>query len=178
MSVTQQFEIRYSEVLAKEIEFVGGNMRTIKIGEQIRIGYTVLPKGAYQQIEWSAPYDDVYNPVLSVTSDGVITGLREGSELVRATCIDGSGWFDSVNIFVEALSGVENVSDLTSNVSVYTMADQIVVAGASEGSLIRIYTSDGSLIALADADGAETRFPLQPGFYIVCTDGQSFKIKL
>ena len=178
VSVTQQFEIRYSEVLAKEIEFVGGNMRTIKIGEQIRIGYTVLPKGAYQQVEWSAPYDDVYNPVLSVTSDGVITGLREGSELVRATCIDGSGWFDSVNIFVEALSGVENVSDLTSNVSVYTMADQIVVAGASEGSLIRIYTSDGSLIALADADGAETRFPLQPGFYIVCTDGQSFKIKL
>lgn len=178
VSSTQDFEILYSDVLAESIEFVGGHIRHIKVGEQIRIDYTVLPEGAYQVVEWSAPYDDPANPVLSVTKDGLITGLREGSELATAFCIDGSGWYSSVNIFVEALSGVENITDVPSRIKVSTVDGRIIVTGAATGSVIRVFSSDGSLLAFAEARGVETTFSLSPGFYIVNADGQSFKVKL
>lgn len=176
VSTTQDFEIQYSEVMGHTIVFDGGHIRTIKVGEQIRINYTVLPQGAYQQLDWSAPYADANNPVISVTPDGLITGLREGSELVRASCIDGSGWYDSVNVTVEPGNGVENVVDNIPCISVYSSNGQIVVAGAQ--GTIRVYNTSGSLIAFADANGNNIGFTLVPGFYIVHADGQSFKIKL
>lgn len=178
VSVTQDFEILYSDVLAQAIDFVGGNICHIKVGEQIRIEYTVLPIGAYQVVEWSAPYDDPTNPVLSVTPDGLITGLREGNELVTAHCIDGSGWFDSVNIFVEPTGGVNNVSDDPSRIRVYSADGLLTVTGVRPGEIIRVFTTDGSQIVYTEAHGYEMTFPLNSGFYIICAGGQSFRIKI
>ncbi len=117
-----------------------------------------------------------HNPVLSVTPDGLITALRVGDELVTAKCVDDSGVFDSIHVYVEANSGVESVAGETSHVRVYTADGQIIVAGARNE--IRIYTPAGSLTAYADACGNETGFSLVPGFYIVYADGQTFKVKL
>lgn len=119
---------------------------------------------------------DENNTVLSVTPDGLITALRVGDELVTAKCVDDSGVFDSIHVYVEANSGVESVAGETSHVRVYTADGQIIVAGARNA--IRIYTLAGSLTAYADACGNETGFSLVPGFYIVYADGQTFKVKL
>lgn len=178
VSITQDFEIKYSDVLATRIEFADGHMQYFKVGDVFRLEYAVLPAGAYQNLEWFIQDGDENNPVLSVTPDGLITALRVGDELVTAKCVDDSGVFDSVHVYVEANSGVENVVSDNSHINVYTTNGEIVVNGAKAGSFIRIYTLDGSVIAFANADGSETHFQLEPGFYIVDANGQSLKVKL
>lgn len=178
VSTTQDFEIKYSDVLATRIEFADGHMQYFKVGDIFRLEYAVLPAGAYQNLEWFIQDGDENNPVLSVTPDGLITALRVGDELVTAKCVDDSGVFDSVHVYVEANSGVENVVSDNSHINVYTTNGEIVVNGAKAGSFIRIYTLDGSVIAFANADGSETHFQLEPGFYIVDANGQSLKVKL
>lgn len=178
VSCTQDFEIRYSEVMATSIEFETGNMHTMQVGEQLRIGYTVYPAGTYQGLEWSAPYASPTEQVLTVTPDGLITAIAPGSELVRASCVDGSGFFDSVNITVVPNSGVEESVVAPSAMQVHVSGGELIVSGVRPGAEIRVYALDGTLIAYAASDGGETRFRLEHGFYIVTADGTSAKIRL
>ena len=178
VSCTQDFEIRYSEVMATSIEFETGNMHTMQVGEQLRIGYTVYPAGTYQGLEWSAPYASPSEQVLTVTPDGLITAIAPGSELVRASCVDGSGFFDSVNITVVPNSGVEESVVAPSAMQVRVTGGELIVSGVRPGAEIRVYALDGTLIAYAASDGGETRFRLEHGFYIVTAEGTSAKIRL
>lgn len=178
VSCTQDFEIRYSEVMATSIEFETGNMHTMQVGEQLRIGYTVYPAGTYQGLEWSAPYASPSEQVLTVTPDGLITAIAPGSELVRASCVDGSGFFDSVNITVVPNSGVEESVVSPSAMQVRVTGGELIVSGVRPGAEIRVYALDGTLIAYAASDGGETRFRLEHGFYIVTADSTSAKIRL
>lgn len=178
VSCTQDFEIRYSEVMATSIEFETGNMHTMQVGEQLRIDYTVYPAGTYQGLEWSAPYASPSEQVLTVTPDGLITTIAPGSELVRASCVDGSGFFDSVNITVVPNSGVEESVVAPSAMQVRVTGGELIVSGVHPGAEIRVYALDGTLIAYAASDGGETRFRLEHGFYIVTAEGTSAKIRL
>jgi hypothetical protein len=178
VSCTQDFEIRYSEVMATSIEFETGNMHTMQVGEQLRIGYTVYPAGTYQGLEWSAPYASPTEQVLTVTPDGLITAIAPGSELVRASCVDGSGFFDSVNITVVPNSGVEESVVSPSAMQLRVSGGELIVSSVRPGAEIRVYALDGTLIAYAASDGGETRFRLEHGFYIVTADGTSAKIRL
>lgn len=178
VSCTQDFEIRYSEVMATSIEFETGNMHTMQVGEQLRIGYTVYPAGTYQGLEWSAPYASPTEQVLTVTPDGLITAIAPGSELVRASCVDGSGFFDSVNITVVPNSGVEESVVSPSAMQVRVTGGELIVSGVRLGAEIRVYALDGTLIAYAASDGGETHFRLEHGFYIVTAEGTSAKIRL
>ena len=113
-----------------------------------------------------------------MTPDGLITAIAPGSELVRASCVDGSGFFDSVNITVVPNSGVEESVVAPSAMQVRVTGGELIVSGVRPGAEIRVYALDGTLIAYAASDGGETRFRLEHGFYIVTAEGTSAKIRL
>ena len=79
----------------KSIEISGE--RTVQVGATSQLTAVVNPSGADQTVTWSSARDDI----ASVTTDGLVTGIRAGTAIVMATSTANPNVSGQVRITVE-----------------------------------------------------------------------------
>ncbi len=60
---------------------------SLYVGESVRLSAVIIPDDANQQVTWSTSNSSI----VSVESDGTVTGLKAGTATITATSCDGSG---------------------------------------------------------------------------------------
>ena len=76
--------------------------------------------------------------------------------------------------FAVLLSGIGDVESAVVKVS--ARGGKIHVAGAPEGSLIRIVRPDGAVVAAVEASNGAASVPVAPGVYIVTVGDTVFRV--
>ena len=66
----------------------------LRVGEKSKLIATINPLNAYQQVNWASSNQKI----ATVDSNGIITGLKEGTVTISATTIDGISKVCKVNI--------------------------------------------------------------------------------
>jgi len=79
--------------------YVGSELlfNTINVGESTQLNVDISPYGAIKSLTWSSS-----NPsVATVSADGVVKGLKDGTTTITATAADGSGVSGSYTLQVQ-----------------------------------------------------------------------------
>ena len=120
-------------------------------GEQIQISAAVLPENATNKtISWSSSDESI----ATVSDSGFVSLIKEGTAVITATAIDGSGVSAECAITVSKTSGI---GDVLSDKSVY----------------VRIFNVQGIQVY----EGLYSEAKLAPDYYIVVCGGKSIKVK-
>jgi uncharacterized protein YjdB len=137
------------------------NSITLEIDQTITLIPTILPENAENtEVIWST--DD--SSVISVDSEGNITGLSEGTTVIRVATPDGE-IFAEIDVVVfekQVLSIFPNPAD-----------DFITVTGVDELLFVSIYSSNGQILQRVQTKLGGTRISidyLPPGIYFIGLD--------
>lgn len=104
-----------SNILVESV-LVNPSSGVINVGETLQLTATVNPSNATNQnIRW----DSLNGDILSVNSNGLVTGISEGSGWVRAMSQDGSNKFKDVRMTINP--GSSNVPVSSVNISPKTL---------------------------------------------------------
>lgn len=144
-----------SNILVESIS-VNPSSGVINVGEPLQLTATVSPSNATNQnVRWSSLNGDI----LSVNSNGLVTGISEGSGWIRVMSQDGSSKFKDVRITINPgssnvpVSGV-NISPRTLNLNVGTSGQlnhTITPSNATNQNVT--YSSSNNQIATVDNNG-------------------------
>jgi len=138
------------------IKISGGN-RSINVGDKINLTVQFLPAGTpVEAVVFSTENTDI----IDITSDGAITGLKEGIAVVKATAVQ-SGFTDECTITISSKliefkkdTGfvIDRNSVLVTGIALGTYAEDIINAVQTEGTA-KIADKDGSVIEGAVGTG-------------------------
>lgn len=144
-----------SNVLVESVS-VNPSSGVINVGETLQLTATVSPSNATNQnIRW----DSLNGDILSVNSNGLVTGISEGSGWIRAMSQDGSSKFKDVRMTINpgssnvSVSGV-NISPKTLNLNVGNSGQlnhTITPSNATNQNITYSSSNDG--IATVDNNG-------------------------
>ena len=151
----------------EEVSIVGGN-RTMEVGDTVPLDVTVVVTGgASQDVTWSSSDETI----VSVDSDGTITGEAVGSAEITATSVADPGISDTITVTVTEDDPEPSVTSVTidggdrtvalwetASLSVTVVvtggASQDVTWSSSNATAVNV-TFDGSITALSADSSAE-----------------------
>ena len=140
----------------------------LNVGETATLRTVVYPSSATNQsVEWTSSDETV----ATVDADGEVLAVGQGTAVVTATTVDGSGLSASCTVTVNLLSGISVPS--LDGVRIVTDNGRIVIAGMSTDDVIAVHTISGSLVYR----GANRPVTVQaPGVYLVSIKGHTYKV--
>ena len=155
--------VTVSPVDAASIELSSTSIQ-INIGQQTRIGATVLPEDATDKtITW-----DSSNPeIVSVDADGMITGVAEGTAVVSATCGSAMAFCTVTVTPIKAESISLDRSELTLNAGdTETLVATILPVEVADKNVI--WTSSDASVAEVSLAGVVTA--IAPGTAVITAE--------
>lgn len=123
----------------------------LKEEESMQLHADVLPENASNKgVSWTSSD----NSVAMISQDGMLYAIKPGKATIMATAVDG-GFSALCRVVVMENSGIESViDDRTTNVKIYNVNGYLIYEGR-----------------YSDAK-------LTPGFYILKSDGKSYKLRI
>ena len=112
---------------------------TVAAGKTIKLTAKVLPAAANQTVKWTSSS----TAIATVTSAGIIKGVKAGSVVIKATATDGTGKYSSKIIKVTGTTSAKTVS-LTS--AFETTPASNLTAGSKMTTTTNLYKNDGAVI--------------------------------
>jgi len=76
------------------------------LNETLQLVATINPAGANQEVIWSVVSGQTF---VSVNNTGIVTGIANGTAIVRATSVDDPAKFGEIQVTVNQVLSVENV---------------------------------------------------------------------
>ena len=140
----------------------------LNVGETATLRTVVYPSSATNQsVEWTSSDE----AVATVDAGGEVLAVGQGTAVVTATTVDGSGLSASCAVTVNLPSGISAVG--LDGVRIVTDNGRIVITGLSADDIISVYTISGSLVYR----GANRPVTVQaPGVYLVSIKGHTYKV--
>lgn len=132
---------------------VPGNVTEIQIGASIKLGASILPSGASQEVTWTSSSD----AIATVDEEGNVTGVAEGKVTISATSKAITTLSKSVELTVAAANSAYEDMEYSSHADYIAAADgaklkikgvvtAITASGTGTGSKgMHYYVQDGNV---------------------------------
>lgn len=115
---------------------------TLYTNETATLSVAYAPEDASEKrVTWKSSDNSV-----TMVSNGVVAGLKEGTCTITATATDGSGAYDECKVTVLVPDGIDNVNnDATTNESWYTLQGVRLSGRPTESG---VYISNGKKVVV------------------------------
>ncbi len=147
---------------------LGKTEAKIEQRQTLSLTATVSPEDARnKELSWSSSDETV----ATVSTDGIVTAVKAGEATITATTTDGTELSAACKVTVINSTGIDMTYKNSLNVS--TADKKIIVSGADDGTLIKVYGINGQLLS----SGTNAVIPVSvSGVYIVEIEGLRYKI--
>jgi uncharacterized protein YjdB len=145
--------------------------KEVHIGEEFTLTATVLPTNtANPAIAWSTS-----DSTIATVVDGKVVAIGEGEATITVATTDGSNLTATCRVVVKSTS--VSTDDIELNFVVTTEYKNIMITGAAENSIVRVFTATGALIGeqRTHAGEAHIAVPVR-GIYVVYVDNKATKV--
>lgn len=150
----------YIQPVLTGIEIVGGN-RSINVGDKINLSVRYLPAGSSAvEVVFSTENKDI----VQVTANGTVTGLKEGTAVIKATAAQGGFTAECVITVSRMLIEFKKDSGYTADRN-YELVTGIAL-GTYAGELVSAVQTEGAAEVL-DLSGNKTEGVVGTGMYLV-----------
>jgi hypothetical protein len=142
------------------------------IGEEFTLTATVLPTNtANPAIAWSTS-----DSTIATVVDGKVVAIGVGEATITVATTDGSNLTATCRVVVVKPTSV-STDDIELNFVVTTEYKNIMITGAAENSIVRVFTATGALIGeqRTHAGEAHIAVPVR-GIYVVYVDNKATKV--
>ena len=141
------------------------------IGEEFTLTATVLPTNTTNPaIAWSTS-----DSTIATVVDGKVVAIGVGEATITVVTTDGSNLTATCRVVVKSTS--VSTDDIELNFVVTTEYKNIMITGAAENAIVRVFTATGALIGeqRTHAGEAHIAVPAQ-GVYVVYVDNKATKV--
>lgn len=142
---------------------------SLESDQTVTLNLTIAPQEySGLNVKWTSSDPSV----ATVSDNGTVTAHSTGNAKITANIAFMSGFETSCQVTVNGVSGIDEVT-ADKKISISTEGGSLVVYGATEGSILRIYSISGLLIY----EGKKYCVSgLEPGIYIVNIEGVTLKV--
>lgn len=162
--------VEKTSVLATSIA-LDATEKEVLLGEEFTLVATVLPANTTNPaIVWATSNDSVATVV-----DGKVVAIGVGEATITVATTDGSNLTATCRVVVKSTS--VSTDDIELNFVVTTEYKNIMITGAAENSIVRVFTAAGALIGEQHTHAGEAHIavPAQ-GVYVVYVDNKATKV--
>ncbi len=148
--------------------------KEVFLGEEFTLVATVLPDNTTNAlVEWESSNEDV-----AIVIEGRVIATGAGEATITVSTIDGSDLVATCKVVVKSATGPStSIEDNELNFVVTTEYKNIMITGAAENSIVRVFTATGALIGEQHTYAGEAHIavPAQ-GVYVVYVDNKATKV--
>lgn len=132
------------------------------IGETLQLNAEVLPVSISQEVVWSVEQG---NNVVTVDENGLVTSLKNGQAIVRATSVENSTKFADIEITVQQL-GTNDINAAATKIYPNPTKDILHISSSKIVKLLEVYNLAGQKVAQKEVQSIDLS-KLQKGIYLI-----------